>query len=229
MGVFYNPIMVTDGLIFYLDAGNTKSYTGSGTAWNDLIGRVNNGTITNSPTYSSSNGGFFTFVAASSQYVTCGNNTILDVGSNITVNCWFNADSVSSYQVLVAKVVSDFSLGWELANSSGTLRMTLRPSATQINLVQGAIAVSNWYMATMTFNGTTARLYLNGSQTGSTSSGGPVTLNSTQVLTVARRDPNTGVPSYFNGKIALVSMYNRALSDEEILRNFNATRGRFGI
>lgn len=229
MGVNYNPKIITDGLLLFLDAANTKSYSGSGTNWVDLIANINNGTITNSPTFSTSNGGFFTFVAASSQYITCGNNSILDVGNNITVNCWFNSDSISSYQVLVAKVLSDFSLGWEMANSSGTLRMTLRPSATQINLVQGSISVSTWYMATMTFNGTTARLYLNGSQTGSTSSGGPVTLNSSQALTIARRDPNTGVPSYFNGKIAQVSMYNRELSAEEIMQNFNAGRGRYGI
>jgi hypothetical protein len=37
------------------------------------------------------------------------------------------------------------------------------------------------------------------------------------------------IPRYFSGRIAIVRMYNRALSDDEILKNYNAVRGRFGL
>jgi len=158
-------------------------------------------------------------------YVDCGNNSILDVGNNITVNVWFYVNTNSAYQAIAAKVLNDFSLGWEVANNSGTFRVTLRPSATQINLVAGSLSVGNWYMGTMTFDNTTARLYLNGVQTGSTTSGGPVTLNSTQSLTIGRRVQG----QYYDGNIAQVSIYNRALTASEIKQNFNVLRGRFGI
>ena len=61
MTVEYNiPKTVTDGLVLALDAGNTKSYPGSGSTWTDTIGG-NNGTLTNGPTHSSNSGGYFDF------------------------------------------------------------------------------------------------------------------------------------------------------------------------
>ena len=161
-------------------------------------------------------------------YINCGNDSVLDVGNNITVNSWFYVNSTSSYQIIAAKVVTDYSLGWEIANSSGSFRVTFRPSATSINLIAGSLSVGNWYMGTMTFDNTTTRLYLNGVQVGSTTSGGPVILNSTKELTIGRRDPSLGA-GYYNGNLAQVSMYNRALTPQEIQQNFNATRGRFGV
>ena len=53
--------IVKDGLVLALDAGNTKSYPGSGTSWSDLSGQGNTGTLTNGPTYSSADGGSIVF------------------------------------------------------------------------------------------------------------------------------------------------------------------------
>ena len=158
-------------------------------------------------------------------YVDCGNNSILDVGNNITVNVWFYVNQTASFETIIAKVANDYSLGWELDNNSGAFRVTLRPSATQIDLTAGSLSVGNWYMGTMTFDNTTARLYLNGVQTGSTTSGGPVTLNSTQSLTIGRRVQG----NYYDGNIAQVSIYNKALTASEVTQNYNAHRGRYGI
>ena len=117
-------------------------------------------------------------------------------------------------------------MGWEFANSNGYIRLTFRPSATQINLsIGGLLVVGNWYMGTMTYDNTTARIYLNGVQVGSTTSGGPVTLNSTQPLNIGRRIQG----QYYNGNISSTQIYNRALTASEIQQNFNATRSRFGI
>ena len=46
MGIQYNPKVVTDGLVFYVDAANKRSYPGTGTTWTDLKGG-NNGTFNN--------------------------------------------------------------------------------------------------------------------------------------------------------------------------------------
>ena len=60
MSYKYGPSIVTDGLVFYVDSGNDKSYPGTGTTWSDLIGS-NDGTLTNGPTYDSANGGSIVF------------------------------------------------------------------------------------------------------------------------------------------------------------------------
>ena len=56
----YGPRIVTDGLVLCLDAGNSKSYPGSGTAWNDLSRNGNNGTL-NGPTFNSADRGSIVF------------------------------------------------------------------------------------------------------------------------------------------------------------------------
>ena len=61
MGAAAGPNVVEDGLVLALDAGNTQSYPGSGTAWTDISGKGNNGTLTNGPTYSSADGGAIVF------------------------------------------------------------------------------------------------------------------------------------------------------------------------
>jgi hypothetical protein len=53
MAISYNPRIVTDGLVLALDAGNPKSYPGSGTTWTDLSGNGNNGTLVNGVGYNS--------------------------------------------------------------------------------------------------------------------------------------------------------------------------------
>jgi hypothetical protein len=55
MAFNFSPKIVTNGLVLYLDAANTRSYSGSGTAWNDLTVNGNNGVLTNGPTFNSSN------------------------------------------------------------------------------------------------------------------------------------------------------------------------------
>jgi hypothetical protein len=225
LALSHSPSIVTDGLVLCLDAGNPKSYPGSGTTWTDLSGNGNNGTLAGGVGYSSSNGGSLTF-DGTNDGINCGTNAVLNVGNNITANAWFYVNSNSSYQPIVSKVLSDGSLGWEFANSNGSIRLTFRPSATQVNLIiaGGLLVIGNWYMGTMTYDNTTARIYLNGVQVGSTTSGGPVTLNSTQPLQIGTR----GIPSnWYNGNIAQVSIYNKALTPQEIQQNYNALKGRF--
>ena len=53
MATRYSPKIVTDGLVLYLDAANSRSYPGTGTAWFDLTGRGNNAVLTNGPVFSS--------------------------------------------------------------------------------------------------------------------------------------------------------------------------------
>lgn len=220
------PGIVTTGLVLALDASDLNSYVSGSTTWFDVSGNSNSGSLVNGPTFSSANNGSIVFDGVD-DYVNCGNSTILDVGNNITVNSWFYVNSISSYQAIVSKQFTDGSAGWELANSSGNLRSTLRPSATQINLSVAGLAVGNWYMGTFTFNNTTLILYLNGVQIGSTSTGGPVTLNTSRPLQIGVREISS--VAYFNGNISNVNIYNRALSAAEVLQNYNALKSRFNL
>jgi hypothetical protein len=186
-----------------------------------LLDLTRRNTVTaTSLTYASN--GAFSF-NGSSDLINASNNSILNVGNNITVNAWVFIGSTGSYQPIIAKVNSGFTLGWELANSSGALRATLRPAPIDIQIA-GVLTLNSWNMTTMTFNGTTLSLYLNGVLQGSTT-GGAVTLDSIQDMYIGARIQG----NYFNGNISNAQVYNRALTAAEILQNFNALRGRYGI
>ena len=216
--------IVKDGLIFRVDAGNSNSYPGSGTTWFDLSPNANNGTLTNGPTFNSDNKGSIVF-DGSNDYVDFGNSSVFDVGNNITIVSWFRVGSVSVYQPIIAKVKTSTN-GWEFANSSGRLRVTLR-GTTNVDLLSAvsSLSLNNWYMGAFSYNGTTTRLYINETQVNSSSSGSP-TMNSDIALRIGTR---TTAANYYNGRISVGYMYNRQLTADEISQNFNALRYRYGI
>jgi hypothetical protein len=84
------PNIVTDGLVMYLDAANTKSYPGSGTTWNDLSGNSNNGTLINGPTFNPNGGIDFD---GTDDYINFGNPTELNFTGNMSHEVWFTRNS----------------------------------------------------------------------------------------------------------------------------------------
>ena len=70
MAILYNPGIITNRLVMCLDAANIKSYPGTGTAWSDLSGNGNTGTLTNGPVYNSGNGGYISFDGSNDYAIT---------------------------------------------------------------------------------------------------------------------------------------------------------------
>ena len=100
MAAVSGPNVVEDGLVLSLDAGNTKSYPGSGTSWTDLIGS-NYGTIDGS-THNSGDGGSFVFDGTNDNvkipYTADSNisDALFNGSNNFTVEFWFNANNLPS-------------------------------------------------------------------------------------------------------------------------------------
>ena len=90
MGLAHSPRIVTEGLVLALDAGNTKSYPGSGTTWTDLSGKGNNGSLTsmNGNNYNSANGGYLDFDGSIDQ-INCGSSDDFAFGTgDFTIEFW---------------------------------------------------------------------------------------------------------------------------------------------
>jgi hypothetical protein len=235
MGVYGGPEISNDGLVLALDAGNTKSYPGSGTTLIDMTGLGNTGTLTNGPTYSSANGGSIVFDGGD-DYVTLGTPSALNgVQVPITICMWAKANAFSTYNTLwgVYSGISGGQLYSLIRVDSGTLKYyasnsaggyqsngTLTPSANAWNFY--AVTVSG------TLSSPTVTLRVNNSsETFSYSA-----LTSSPNLTVDFRiGGNQANPTteFWNGNISNAMWYNRALSAAEISQNFNATRGRYGV
>lgn len=219
--------IVQDGLILNLDAGNTSSYPGTGTVWTDLTGNGNNGTLINGPTFDSGNGGSIVFDGVN-DYASCGNSSGLQttVGSAFT---WVNTTTPgSSYRSIIAK-----QFAWGLFTYEGVL-ITYDWSGPGIRSTDINIADGTWKSVAMTFTEITgtplnnAILYLNGSPVLTTtiklSTFGNVNLEIGRGGSYA-----AGLSQLLNGRISNSQVYNRVLTPAEVLQNYNATKGRFGL
>ena len=227
------PKIVTSGLVLCLDAADTKSYSGSGTSWNDLSGNNVIGTLTNGPTFSSSNGGSIVFDGVN-DFVSVPNQTALVNKSQFTLACWakrrLSTSRVNIYQAI------DLNNGISLA-ALGDSNVYVEVSNGSHPYGYVANSGSNWQNFVMVFDGSLTgnsnrlKLYVNGVLQTLTFNGTIPATSSSSVNSIfcIGNTQGTGNNDYSDGNFAQVSIYNRALSVSEVLQNFNAQRGRFGI
>lgn len=229
MSVYYNPRVVTHGLVLALDAGNTKSYPGSGTAWTDLSGNSNNGTLINGPTYSSDNGGSIVF-DGTNDYVDVSGTESLNAPMSIdfTLSVWMYPTKTDNWQGVLNKNRSTSTHIGLFLSSSNQFIFGSGPSDGSANLAGSTFSANNWYHVVLVQTTNTSReIYINGSlDVTKTSSFGT---NSSGSETF-RLGQATGVNEYFGGRISNVSIYNnKALTAAEVKQNYNVTKGRYGL
>ena len=223
MGLSHSPSIVMNGLVLCLDAGNTRSYPGSGTTWADLSGNRNSGTLTNGPTYSSANGGSIVFDGAN-DYTDCSSPSSLQITVG-TISAWFNATNANSgYCPILIKENA-----WSLY-VLGNILITYDWGGGGNRSTGITVGNSTWNYAAMTFTETVgtpsnnAIIYLNGSAVLTTT-----VKNVSQLLPVEIGGTPRNSGQWLNGRVSQASIYNRVLTASEVRQNFNATRGRFGI
>jgi hypothetical protein len=242
MAFSYSPKIVTDGLVLALDAANPKSYPGSGTTWNDLSRGGNNGTLVNGPTFNSANGGSIVFDGVDDNISFSGNTFNYSPGTSgeISLEIWvYPTGPYSSYIAGSTTNLGGFlgqgyfggSTGWGLGmdTTSGinNFQFQVRNSST-ISSATSSFTNNNWYhiVGTFTRNENT-RLYINGVLTS--------TVSNTNIgsLTITPNTNNASIGrinSFYSGcRIPTAKIYNRALSPQEILQNYNATKTRYGL
>jgi len=230
MALAHSPKIVTDGLVLALDAGNAKSYPGSGTTWTDLSGNGNNGTLVNGVGYNGSNLGSLSF-DGSNDYgsVTTG---IPDTG-DFTVGFIYQLTGTGRGGLFERKPslpYNGFSLGQGgTGNWSFTVSGTSDFSANRIRMSFQYPTINTWYFDVGVYsNGNTVTGYRNGQfvDSGTGQSQGNLSTQGTRTnFLIANRDNITSLPC----KVAQVFIYNKALTASEIQQNFNALRGRFSI
>jgi len=228
MGGFANnaPI-VTDGLVFYVDAGNGNSYPGSGTTWNDLVGG-NDGTLTNGPTFDSGNGGSIVFDGVN-DYV---EGTVMSNGGGAgtaqSYNIWFKVDTLD---------VSGSSQGiifWDVFNGIGIYDVTGEvfiqtrgDSSIGDFTTTPTVSVNTWCNVVFNFNqGTSYECWVNSTSFGSVATSDTSGAPSDNLL-IGAKNHNGLTQDFLNGNIAIVQAYNRALTSDEITQNYNALKNRF--
>lgn len=229
MSVKNQNSIVTDGLVFYVDAGNENSYPGSGTTWSDLIGS-NDGAFQpiDGPVYGSENGGNIAFDGADD----CVNfNNLIPCPNLMSINVWAKRNSTTVQSMFLSshgahqqqfqfKTTGENAL-YFVINTGGTFSPTA--SATL------STDTTAWVNFAGTYDGTTVKLYINGvlNETNSSGPSGNIrNAGQNMELMLGCRDASSN-KVFYNGDLACASIYDRALTASEITQNYNALKNRF--
>ena len=217
------PSILTDNLVLNLDAGDSNSYSGSGTTWTDLSGNGNNGTLVNGPTFSGNNSGIIDFDGSNDHTTISSSNDFAYGTGDFTWELWVLADAFGSNNYLL-----------EHGSNGGTLAFgnpgnryynsTVGSGSVLYTTGFGSMSTNVWYHLVATRISGTTSLYKNTVLTASASDSHNF---AAQSVILGKFGGSNAY--YWNGKISNVKIYKgKGLTATEVEQNFNALKERFG-
>lgn len=220
MALQHSPSIATSGLVLYLDAANSKSYSGSGTTWSDLSGNNNNATSTGGPSYTSGSNGYFSF--SGTQYFSCASSSSFAFGTgDFTIECWYYPTSFSTYSHLVA-LPDQNTFGLKANISNGELYF-YSAAFNNYPTTGWTLTLNAWNHVVFVRSSSVAYPYLNGTAYASKS-------GFTNNFTAQICNIHNGYASEFaNARMSVVKIYNTALTATQVKNNYNALRGRYSV
>jgi hypothetical protein len=212
---------VTGGLSTHLDAANISSYPQSGSGWEDISGAGYHYTLGEDATFDSANRGSINFQNESSATSLNFGSTFLD---DFTYEFWINSNSLNG------NLLSERDGGgWTVSLIGivdGEVRVGFWVGGTAYIGI-GEITTGSWYQIAMKYSGDTLTGYING-VLGNSESNLIKQYPGNYFLTIADDEvTNFGAGNPYTGKISNVKYYDRALSDVEVLQNYNAIKYRY--
>ena len=222
--------IVQSGLTINLDANDSSSYPGTGGTWFDLTANDYDATLFNSPTFNSGTPDYFQF-DGTDDYGTFTTSTIGSNLDNYTFGGWIAPKTGATEQICFMRGEDGSGSGFSIMLNKRTTNV-IRVAVVAGNAEVAANAPSTftddtWYQYYGVWtNGSSLKLYLNGALITTTTTTRTGLRSSTVGWRLGRYRATN--PLLWKGKMSTFNMYNRALSDAEILSNFNAQKSTYG-
>ena len=241
MSTYYSPKVVSDGLVLCLDAANSKSYIGSGTSWNDLSGNNNNGTLVNGVGYNSGNGGSLSFDGTDDRVEMTGKGLAFsDFSIEATVR---PSSNNGGYKAIISTTLGtnndyEYGLTWDLGPDATANFNVMNLEISRAyggfydrDVMTSSFPFNTWVHLFLTVSAYSDfyKIYVNGVQDYSGIYMGTTTNFDRIVIGQRYYGGAYQGASDFTGNISDVKVYNRALSANEILQNYNANKTRFSL
>lgn len=229
-------MIVTNGLVAYYDAGKAASQPATGATWQD-ISDVKIGATASSPsppTYNSA--GYFTFSAVNSQRFLSTALNPTTWSESWTIEVWMYTPTGSVWSNVnrshhVSKGTTIGTFGVIRFSTDNQMTTWIRGDNASAETARATLARDRWHQFVGTWDGaSTVSSYLNGVFVGSATIT-PTGVPDTGSILIGGSTATVGGAggTFYDGNIAAVMMYNRALSLAEVTNNFEALRDRFGI
>lgn len=241
--MFTGPNIVKSGLVYYLDPGNYRSYPGSGNTWYDLSGNGYHSTLVNTPTFNSNFLGSLD-LDGTNEYVyynntdfSIANNLFADSNGNWTVSAWFKwvknptLGGGNSSESIVGRSGGIGGSGTFVLfcgntdyNNTTTYKLNMIIRGKGITISQKNMNDNKWHEGTVVWDGTNVKGYVDG-KLKITDTPGTAGLQTYYLNIGTTANGQTG--HLFQGSIGRVKIYNIALSDKEIFKNYKSFKSRF--
>lgn len=229
---FSQQDIVKDGLLVWLDANDKTSYPGTGTLWRDLSKTYSSGSLDNGTTYNTPNGGYFLF-DGSDDKITLTDSSFAIGTSDFTVDiyCYRNSATANFYSGIMGQGGTDGTIGINITDRTCWVGSSGVVNGIGNNSFKN-FTDNKWIhviFQRQTVGGTTT--YSLKQDTVDvltpTTYGSALSINGTSIVLGQRYYNNFGFP--WGGYLASYKFYNRALTQSEILQNYNALKSRFGL
>ena len=248
----HSPSIVRDGLILCLDATAVQSYAGSGSNWDDIAGESFIRGAINGATFSAEGGAggtkSFSFDGAN-DYISLGTQINSSIAQHVDCSfcCWFRVDAIDVDQAIMATEIVGGNrpiLVWfdasalSTSNTGGsdvggettkviTVMVTDSGAEYRYTTTNNIISADTWYHLCVVLNPSNDKFYtyLDGEQVAlfnSANCDGIKTFSDDFII-------GSTDSSSIDGKIAIVHMYDRALTKKEVKQNYNTHKSRFGL
>ena len=230
MALAHSPKIVTDNLVFFLDAGNTKSYPGTGTAWTDMSGSGNTTTLSGA-TYNSDNSGNILF-DGSNDYATFNPGSDIAFGTGtFAVEVWSRFVGEGPFYFIDTRNSGQTSGPWGIfVNSSELLYWYGGGGSHQFSYPPAwGTGDNGWNQIVFSREGTGSnqfKFYVNGEFIDDATVADDISSISTVASIGCRWNPI----EFLDGKISIVRVYKgKGLTAAEVKQNFDAHKGRYGL
>lgn len=216
------PNMVTNGLVLALDAANPRSYVSGSAIWYDRSGN-NNGTLINGPVFDSSSLGSIAFDGIDDYVLTPYSGSAT---GDFTFSVWALNSTISD-KVVASRGRDGRGSGFSGALSfqaTGNLGAAIIANGVQFSAIGGSYTSNQWYNITGVWkSGISISLYVNGYFVSQTNTSNTILRSSTDGWVLA----SITTSLYYSVKVANLIVYDRALTDLEVLQNYRALKSRY--
>ena len=219
----HSPRIATDGLVLCLDAGNVRSYPGSGSTWYDLSGNNRNATFTSTPTF---NTNCFSITDNTTYATTSVTPVTLNIyDASYTCEAVASFSNVSGDNMIFGNPSQGVRAGWHLGTRNTSFYFGHYGSDTSA----GTASINTIYHMVWTFlkgeSSNLAKIWVNGTSINSGSNIGSYIATNNIMIGSGFETSNTR----FGGNLYGARIYNRVLENYEIKQNYLATKGRFNL
>jgi hypothetical protein len=210
MAIYGGPDIITDGLVFCMDFANSKCYPGSGTSCFDLANSANIGELVNSPTFTNN---YFS-LNGTSQYA-----IVPHVIDPLSIEVSFYMNNRNNFPIIYAgaNTFNSTSWQWSIFNFASVTYWAPGSTATAVT---SSVPVNSWVIATIIRKSSSSLFYVNGNL---------VSTFGSKTTTTGNIYIGLSNPVYMSGRVSTLKLYNKELSSSEVLQNYNAIKGRYGL